>query len=86
MNGHFIEFHSQVQKLEWITPNISTLQGKPQNEQSFSQVVLIDFKIATNKASYMDPFFIRFKLGQLGWQETSYFSRGHEYKLKSGRI
>mgnify|MGYP001795632208 CR=1 FL=1 len=33
MNDRFIGFHQLVQKLEWITPIISTLQDK-QNKRS----------------------------------------------------
>lgn len=46
MNGHFVGFQILVQKLEWITPIISTLQDK-QKEWSLYRVSLIDSKVRT---------------------------------------
>ena len=47
MNDHFIGFHQLVQKLEWITPIISTLQDK-QNEWSLYGVSSIALKVKMN--------------------------------------
>ena len=51
MNCHFMGFHQLVQKLERITPVISTLQDK-QNEWSFYGFSLTGPKVRTNNTNH----------------------------------
>ena len=51
MNGHFMGFRQLVQKLERITPIISTLQDK-QNERSFYGFSSTGSKVRTNNTDH----------------------------------
>ena len=52
MNGHFMGFHQLVQKLEQITPIISTLQDK-QNEWPFYGFSTTGSKSRTNESTLL---------------------------------
>ena len=52
MNGHFMGFRQLVQKLERITPIISTLQDKTENEWSFYGFSSTDSKVRTNNTDH----------------------------------
>ena len=51
MNGHFMSFRQLVQKLQRITPIISTLQDK-QNERSFYGFSSTGSKVRTNNTDH----------------------------------
>ena len=52
MNGHFMDFCQLVQKLERITPIISTLQDN-QNEWSFYGFLSTVSKVRTNNTNHL---------------------------------
>ena len=62
MNGHFMGFRQLVQKLERITPIISTLQDK-QNEWSFCRFSKIGSKARKNKTDHLYSFEISEMMG-----------------------